>query len=144
MNMMTTRFDDIWWITGKRHKMSFQQMATDHMLNICRMMFTRPSCVVNMMLQDIDSHRYRTSQPVIPWGPDMEDIKIESIRNITSLNADDLVCYAFNSRLGVSLQTELHRRGVCLGNYLSLLDAKVEVPFLTVEASEETYTEQQK
>jgi len=136
---MFTRFDDIWWISGKRQKMSFQVMDTDHMLNIARMLYTRPSCIVKMMVQDIEGGRKSAGghHPQSPWVKDWEDLTHESIRNITNMNVDEIVSYAFNSHLGLALQSELKRRGVCLSNYLSLLDGKANMPALVGDAEQD-------
>ena len=120
---MRTRFESTLWITGQGGTIPFEAMSISHLLNTYVMLIQKPEHVVNMLIRDIE---LTAEHPcVLPWAKDHRQENVtESIRNITSLTAEEATDYALNSPLGLALITELKARGVNLENYQDLIQGK--------------------
>ena len=115
---MTTRFDyDDGWITARGDRLTLEEMTTDHLLNLYGMLIRRPDRTMSILIADVESGDF--SENV--WVPRRESDTEQSIHNITSMSADDLVEYALNSPLGVGVREELIKRGVQIDNALSVI-----------------------
>lgn len=115
---MKTRFDyDDGWVTARGDRLTLEEMTTDHLLNLYGMLIRRPDRTMSILIADVESGDF--SENV--WVPRRESDTEQSIHNITSVSADDLVEYALNSPLGVGVREELIKRGVQIDNALSVI-----------------------
>ena len=112
--MIKTRFDnDKTWIDSSGYTVDIAAMDTAHLINILRMFIAKPHRTMAMLVTDIER--------CVPWTPDgWPDPKVESLRNATSLTADDLRLYALDSNLGTAIVAELQSRGVNTDNVLEV------------------------
>ncbi len=114
--MIRTRFDNpnTWTdITG--HEWLIEDMSTCHLVNLITMFATKPERVMSILLHDVESLDYDDHV----WnGNSVRDIKSlkESVRNVTSLKAEQLKAYAVGSPLGQRIVEVLHERGVNVNN----------------------------
>lgn len=135
---MFTRFDDNNWICSKKIKHSLNELETEQLMEIAKTLYTRPTTIMGMMVMDVEDsvnpNSVNSPSNLTPWNKDWEYMLKESISNITSMTADDIIKYAFGSRLGRCLQFELARRGVNLQNYLSMLESVAAMPPLEAVA----------
>ena len=122
---MRTRFDSTLWTTGQGEQMAFEDMSISHLLNTYAMFIQKPERIVSMLIRDIE---LTAEHPcAIPWAKDRKQESItESIKNITSLTADEATEYALNSPLGQALTAELTARGANLENFQTLIRANME------------------
>lgn len=131
---MFTRFDDTAWIANNSQRQNVESMETDALLEVAKALYSNPACIVKLMVRDVEQqaspHIVEEDFPK-PWNRNWELALRESIQEITSLSADELVNYAFNSKLGRSIQAELSQRGVNLSNFLSMVDSIAELPKMT-------------
>ena len=119
---MKTRFDGGMWITANGVMCRPEELETDHLLNIVKMLKNKPNITVNMVIRDIESAP--DSCPFSPFGNGHADLVKESLFNVTSMTPAQLATFALTSPLGCAIRTELIRRGVNVENYLSM----VEIP----------------
>ena len=120
---MRTRFESTLWITGRGDAIAFEDMSISHLLNTYAMFIQKPENIVNMLIRDIE---LTAEHPcVLPWAKDGRQENVtESIKNITSLTAEEATDYALNSPLGLALIAELTARGANLENYQDLIQGK--------------------
>ena len=124
---MKTRFDGRVWLDDRGNSRSFFSLETEHLLNIAKMIYSRPEVVIRMMIKDIEKEGYKIER-FKPWGVSTEDPVRESIQSITGMTPKEIVDYAFSSPLGQELQSALEARGICLGNYLLLCENSIAIP----------------
>lgn len=120
---MRTRFDNKkTWMDANGKENCIENMTTMHLLNVLAMFITKPSIVLTMLLQDIESGMFVSS---LVWSATRaEENMARSIANVTGLSADRLTDYALCSDLGKAISNELLRRGVQLNNALTVLTGK--------------------
>lgn len=116
---MNTRFDGTHWINAAGVSSAVSELSTAHALNTLKMLVQHPDRTLAMLLDDLESGTYDTS----PWSPAKNEIKIQSIRNATSMSTLELKEYALNSVLGKALATELEKRGVNVENITNIYAA---------------------
>lgn len=104
---MKTRFDSKVWMTGLGEVIPVEQMETDHLLNTLKMLVQKPNRTINVIIRDIETA-----------GNGQQDIKYQSIRNVTSMTPTQLIEFALNSPLGLAMKKELTDRGVDVENYI--------------------------
>lgn len=115
---MKTRFDyGDGWVTARGDRLTLEEMTTDHLLNLYGMLIRRPDRIMAILVSDVESGYFSDNI----WVPRRENDTEQSIRNITSMSADDLVEYALRSPLGVGVRDELTKRGVQIDNALSVI-----------------------
>lgn len=124
---MKTRFDERVWLDNHGKSHSFPSLETDHLLNIAKMIYSRPEVVIRMMIRDIEKESRRIER-LTPGSVSTGDPVRESIRSITGMDAKKIVDYAFSSPLGQELQLAIEARGICLGNYLLLCENSIAIP----------------
>lgn len=113
---MKTRFDSKVWMTGLGEVIPVEQMETDHLLNTLKMLVQKPNRTINMIIRDIETAP--DTCPSSPFGNGQQDIKHQSIRNVTSMTPTQLIEFALNSPLGLAMKKELTDRGVDVENYI--------------------------
>lgn len=111
---MNTRFDnEKEWIT-ENGIYEIKEMETSHLLNTIRLFYIKPNSIIRMLIKDIEeSENY--IENLTPWTGayyNRENIKKESIRNVTSMTNDELINYVMNTPLVNSMKKELENRGV--------------------------------
>ncbi len=118
---MRTRFDlsDVWY-TGDGRPVYVASMDTSHLINIVKMLLTRPDRTMAMLIKDIEE----ASDIGTVWTPTRSDDLRESINNATSMTDEELIQYVIGTPLFRSLISELEGRGVNTENLLSLYTAK--------------------
>lgn len=115
---MKTRFDyGDGWVTARGDRLTLEEMTTDHLLNLYGMLIHRPDRTMSILIADVESGDFSDNI----WVPHRESDTELSIRNITSMSADDLVEYALNSPLGIGVREELTKRGVQIENALNVI-----------------------
>ena len=124
---MKTRFDGRVWLDDRGNSRSFFSLETEHLLNIAKMIYSRPEVVIRMMIKDIEKEGYKIER-FKPWDVSTEDPVRESIQSITGMTPKEIVDYAFSSPLGQELQSALEARGICLENYLLLCENSIAIP----------------
>ena len=124
---MKTRFDGRVWLDDRGNSRSFFSLETEHLLNIAKMIYSRPEVVIRMMIKDIEKEGYKIER-FKPWGVSTVDPVRESIQSITGMTPKEIVDYAFSSPLGQELQSALEARGICLENYLLLCENSIAIP----------------
>jgi len=117
--MVKTRFDDAeHWVVACGEVLDIEDISTTHLINIFNMLHRRPDRTMVMLITDVETGDYNDHV----WTPTQkdEDAIAESIRNITSMTAEELVSYAMLSPLGKAIKTALTDRGVNVDNMLDV------------------------
>lgn len=113
---MKTRFDIKGiWINRCGVPLSVEEMETAHILNCIKMMVQKPTTTLAMLIQDIESAAFADV-----WTADSDKCCRESLHNVTSLSAEELVEYIKGTPLVKSMLAELQDRGVNTENILAL------------------------
>lgn len=71
-----------------------------------------------MIIRDIETAP--DTCPFSPFDNGQQDIKYQSIRNVTSMTPTQLIEFALNSPLGLAMKKELTDRGVDVENYIHI------------------------
>lgn len=110
---MKTRFDypDV-WITAFGEAIPVGNMETAHLMNTVKMLIQKPQRTMNMLINDIEHATF--SETV--WTARNVCDKVQSLQNVTSMSAAELVEYAVNTPLYKSMIEELRSRGVNIDN----------------------------
>lgn len=116
---MKTRFDipNI-WIAAGGEVIAVQNMETPHLMNTVKMLIQKPSRVLSMLITDIENAAF--TDPV--WTVKNVHRK-ESLSNVTSLSADELIEYVQETPLFRSMIAELQARGVNTDNVVQLFSS---------------------
>lgn len=116
---MKTRFDiPNVWITAGGEAMTVQSMETSHLLNTVKMLIQKPSRVLSMLIADIENATFTGHV----WT--VKDLhRKQSLNNVTSLSADELVEYVQDTPLFRSMVAELQARGVNTDNVVQLFSS---------------------
>lgn len=116
---MKTRFDiPNVWITAAGEAMTVQNMETPHLMNTVKMLIQKPSRVLSMLIDDIENATF--TGPV--WT--VKDLhRKQSLNNVTSLSAGELVEYVQDTPLFRSMVAELQARGVNTDNVVQLFSS---------------------
>lgn len=113
---MKTRFDIKGiWINRCGVPLSVEEMETANILNCIKMMVQKPTTTLAMLIQDIESAAFADV-----WTTDSDKCRRESLHNVTSLSAEELVEYIKGTPLVKSMLAELQDRGVNTENILAL------------------------
>ena len=118
---MKTRFDNpgVWFIAGGQ-MVKVEDMSTAHLLNTVKMLTTKLSRSMSMLISDIEESTFADTVWT-PFGANSDD-KRQSIRNVTRLSAEELREYVIGSPLVQSMLNELTNRGVDVENLLDLFE----------------------
>lgn len=117
---MKTRFDLRGvWFDYRGVQLSVSDMETVHIMNTAKMLLTKPDRTLAMLITDIENATF--SETV--WTPFNKDDRFASLRNATSMTADELRAYVQQTPLFQSLVEEMTRRGVNVENVLALSDS---------------------
>ena len=115
---MKTRFDGKIWIAAFGVAVEVEKMETAHLLNTVKMLVQKPARVQAMLVDDIE--RATFADPVV-WTPTGEgDTRKLSLRNVTSLSADELTTYVTGTPLFKAMLEELETRGINTENIMQL------------------------
>lgn len=115
---MKTRFDGKIWIMAFGVAVEVEKMETAHLLNTVKMLVQKPARVQAMLVDDIE--RATFVDPVV-WTPTSEeDTRKLSLRNVTSLSADELTAYVTDTPLFKAMLEELETRGINTENIMQL------------------------
>lgn len=94
---MKTRFDGKIWVMAYGVAIEVKEMETAHLLNTVKMLVQKPARVQAMLVDDIE--RATFADPTV-WTPTGEgDTRKLSLRNVTSLSADELTTYVTGTPL---------------------------------------------
>ncbi len=115
---MKTRFDGKIWIAAFGVAVEVEKMETAHLLNTVKMLVQKPARVQAMLVDDIE--RATFADPTV-WTPTGEgDTRKLSLRNVTSLSADELTTYVTGTPLFKAMLEELETRGINTENIMQL------------------------
>lgn len=115
---MKTRFDGKIWVTAYGVAIEVKEMETAHLLNTVKMLVQKPARVQAMLVDDIE--RATFADPTV-WTPTGEgDTRKLSLRNVTSLSADELTTYVTGTPLFKAMLEELETRGINTENIMQL------------------------
>ena len=115
---MKTRFDGKIWVMAYGVAIEVKEMETAHLLNTVKMLVQKPARVQAMLVDDIE--RATFVDPVV-WTPTSEeDTRKLSLRNVTSLSADELTTYVTGTPLFKAMLEELETRGINTENIMQL------------------------
>lgn len=105
---MKTRFDGKIWVMAYGVAIEVKEMETAHLLNTVKMLVQKPARVQAMLVDDM-------------WTPTGEgDTRKLSLRNVTSLSADELTTYVTGTPLFKAMLEELETRGINTENIMQL------------------------
>lgn len=115
---MKTRFDGKIWVMAYGVAIEVKEMETAHLLNTVKMLVQKPARVQAMLVDDIE--RATFADPTV-WTPIGEgDTRKLSLRNVTSLSADELTTYVTGTPLFKAMLEELETRGINTENIMQL------------------------
>ena len=115
---MKTRFDGKIWVMAYGVAIEVKEMETAHLLNTVKMLVQKPARVQAMLVDDIE--RATFADPTV-WTPTGEgDTRKLSLRNVTSLSADELTTYVTGTPLFKAMLEELETRGINTENIMQL------------------------
>lgn len=115
---MKTRFDGKIWVMAYGVAIEVKEMETAHLLNTVKMLMQKPARVQAMLVDDIE--RATFADPTV-WTPTGEgDTRKLSLRNVTSLSADELTTYVTGTPLFKAMLEELETRGINTENIMQL------------------------
>ena len=115
---MKTRFDEKIWVMAYGVAIEVKEMETAHLLNTVKMLVQKPARVQAMLVDDIE--RATFADPTV-WTPTGEgDTRKLSLRNVTSLSADELTTYVTGTPLFKAMLEELETRGINTENIMQL------------------------
>lgn len=115
---MKTRFDGKIWVMAYGVAIEVKEMETAHLLNTVKMLVQKLARVQAMLVDDIE--RATFADPTV-WTPTGEgDTRKLSLRNVTSLSADELTTYVTGTPLFKAMLEELETRGINTENIMQL------------------------
>lgn len=115
---MKTRFDGKIWVMAYGVAIEVKEIETAHLLNTVKMLVQKPARVQAMLVDDIE--RATFADPTV-WTPTGEgDTRKLSLRNVTSLSADELTTYVTGTPLFKAMLEELETRGINTENIMQL------------------------
>lgn len=115
---MKTRFDGKIGVMAYGVAIEVKEMETAHLLNTVKMLVQKPARVQAMLVDDIE--RATFADPTV-WTPTGEgDTRKLSLRNVTSLSADELTTYVTGTPLFKAMLEELETRGINTENIMQL------------------------
>ena len=115
---MKTRFDGKIWVMAYGVAIEVKEMETAHLLNTVKMLVQKPARVQAMLVDDIE--RATFADPTV-WTPTGEgDTRKLSLRNVTSLSADELTTYVTGTPLFKAMLEELETRGINTENIMQI------------------------
>lgn len=115
---MKTRFDGKIWVMAYGVAIEVKEMETAHLLNTVKMLVQKPARVQAMLVDGIE--RATFADPTV-WTPTGEgDTRKLSLRNVTSLSADELTTYVTGTPLFKAMLEELETRGINTENIMQL------------------------
>ena len=115
---MKTRFDGKILVIAYGVAIEVKEMETAHLLNTVKMLVQKPARVQAMLVDDIE--RATFADPTV-WTPTGEgDTRKLSLRNVTSLSADELTTYVTGTPLFKAMLEELETRGINTENIMQL------------------------
>ena len=115
---MKTRFDGKIWVMAYGVAIEVKEMETAHLLNTVKMLVQKPARVQAMLVDDIE--RATFADPTVWTPPGEGDTRKLSLRNVTSLSADELTTYVTGTPLFKAMLEELETRGINTENIMQL------------------------
>lgn len=115
---MKTRFDGKIWVTAYGVAIEVKEMETAHLLNTVKMLVQKPARVQAMLVDDIE--RATFADPTVRTPTGEGDTRKLSLRNVTSLSADELTTYVTGTPLFKAMLEELETRGINTENIMQL------------------------
>ena len=127
---MKTRFDETkYWVTGMGLVTEIPDMETSHLMNTVRMFVVKPHTTMGMLISDVERNPVCNGANE-PWTPNIrgnvQDVRRQSISNITSMTEKELIEYTLNSPLCQAMLAELENRGVNVENLVGMVIAECE------------------
>lgn len=115
---MKTRFDDrrYWSINGGTVVYTIKEMETTHLLNTVKMLVQKPAKVLSMLVSDIED-----AAACQVWTT--KNDQKASLKNATSLTAEELTEYVKGTPLFNAMIAELNARGVNTDNVIDLYES---------------------
>lgn len=121
---MKTRFDETKvWVTGMGEVIKIANMETTHLMNTIKMFAQKPYISMGIIVKDIERNSVYRGVGEAPMHNSKtdDDVKKQSISNITSMSEQEIVTYTFNSPLGQAMLLELQSRGVNIQNFTNIV-----------------------
>lgn len=115
---MKTRFDGKIWVMAYGVAIEVKEMETAHLLNTVKMLVQKPARVQAMLVDDIERATFADHTVWTPTGEG--DTRKLSLRNVTSLSADELTTYVTGTPLFKAMLEELETRGINTENIMQL------------------------
>lgn len=115
---MKTRFDGKIWVMAYGVAIEVKEMETAHLLNTVKMLVQKPARVQAMLVDDIE--RATFADPTVRTPTGEGDTRKLSLRNVTSLSADELTTYVTGTPLFKAMLEELETRGINTENIMQL------------------------
>lgn len=115
---MKTRFDGKIWVMAYGVAIEVKEMETAHLLNTVKMLVQKPARVQAMLVDDIE--RATFADPTVWTTTGEGDTRKLSLRNVTSLSADELTTYVTGTPLFKAMLEELETRGINTENIMQL------------------------
>ncbi len=114
--MLKTRFENAeTWTDAQGREWRISDMSTLHLTNLFTMLLMRPERILSMLLHDVENLTYDDHVWDAASRRDRRALK-QSVKNVTSMTADELRDYALKSDLGAAVISELETRGVDVDN----------------------------
>ena len=115
---MKTRSDGKIWVMAYGVAIEVKEMETAHLLNTVKMLVQKPARVQAMLVNDIERATFADPTVCTPTGEG--DTRKLSLRNVTSLSADELTTYVTGTPLFKAMLEELETRGINTENIMQL------------------------
>lgn len=115
---MKTRFDGKIWVMAYGVTIEVKEMETAHLLNTVKMLVQKPARVQAVLVDDIE--RATFADPTVRTPTGEGDTRKLSLRNVTSLSADELTTYVTGTPLFKAMLEELETRGINTENIMQL------------------------
>lgn len=114
--MIKTRFDnpEVW--ETKREAYEISEMETSHIINLLRMFKTKPTVILNILLESVEDSSFAFSKHK----------NKAAINEITSMSNEELIEVAMDSVLVAALCDQLEERGVNVENILNNISTENE------------------
>lgn len=107
------------WRPAVGGTLAIGSMETSHLINIRKLIRTKPTICMAVMIRNIESARHSSNTV---WSPGAKDPKKESLDTLTSMDPIEFYHYLQNSPLTIAIEDELYSRGINIENVLKLND----------------------
>lgn len=118
---MKTRFNFGVWVDGYGNERRIEDMETGYLINVCLMLYNKPTTVQKMLIRDIETDDYCTFKQI------KQEIKRKAVAEVTGMNAEETREFVTSSELFNKIVCELCGRGVNISNVFALQKEESEV-----------------